>query len=61
MNLVLMKYGFSPVIVKAANDPRLRYYETLELASIGHDVKRFIQLIAGCVEDSLQRYIGAVK
>lgn len=60
MNLILMKYGFPPAIVKAANDARLRYYETLELASIGHDVKPFVQLIAECVEDSLQRYIGAV-
>ncbi|MNI39387.1 hypothetical protein D3C73_935680 [compost metagenome] len=56
-----MKHVFPPAIVKAANDARLKYYETLELASIGHDVKPFVQLIAGCVEDSLQRYIRAIK
>ena len=56
-----MKYGYPPAIVKAANDARLRYYETLELASIGDDVESFVQLIAERVEDSLQRYIGVVK
>ncbi|MDQ0919171.1 Fic family protein [Paenibacillus sp. V4I5] len=61
MNLILMKYGFPPAIVKAANDARLKYYETLELASMGKNLKPFVQLIAKCVEDSLQKYIGAVK
>jgi Fic family protein len=61
MNLILMKFGFPPAIVKAANDDRLKYYETLELASISNSLQPFIQLIAGCVEESLQRYIGAVK
>ena len=61
MNLILMIYGFPPAIVKAANDARLKYYETLETASIGNDLGPFVELIAGCVEESLQRYIGAVK
>ncbi|RXZ80931.1 Fic family protein [Paenibacillaceae bacterium] len=61
MNLILMKNGFPPAIVKAANADRLKYYETLEAASIDSDKKPFIQFIAGCVEESLQRYIGAVK
>lgn len=61
MNLILMNDGFPPAIVKAANDARLKYYETLEEASIRDNLKPFIQLIAGCVEDSLQKYIGAVK
>ncbi|NRF95402.1 Fic family protein [Paenibacillus frigoriresistens] len=61
MNLILMAYGFPPAIVKAENDARLKYYVTLEKASIGNDLGPFVELIAGCVEDSLQRYIGAVK
>lgn len=61
MNLILMKYGFPPAIVKAANDARLKYYESLEEASIRANLKPFIQLIAECVEVSLKRYIGAVK
>ncbi|MZQ80706.1 Fic family protein [Paenibacillus sp. 5J-6] len=61
MNLILMKFGFPPAIVKAANNDRLKYYETLEIASINTNLQPFVQLIAGCVEESLQRYIGAVK
>lgn len=61
MNLVLMEYGFPPAIVKAANDARLKYYETLEMASIRKELKPFVQLISECVEDSLKKYIGAVK
>jgi Fic family protein len=60
MNLILMKYGFPPA-VKAANDARLKYYESLEIASMGNDLEPFAQLITDCVEDSLQKYIGAVK
>lgn len=61
MNLILMKYGLPPAIVKAENNARLKYYEALEAASTSDDLIPFIQLIAGCVEDSLQNYIRAVK
>ncbi|MEC0226171.1 Fic family protein [Paenibacillus alba] len=61
MNLILMNYGYPPAIVKAANEARLKYYETLEIASAGNDLEPFVQLISVCVEDSLQKYIGAVK
>jgi Fic family protein len=61
MNLILMKYGFPPAIVKAASEARLKYYEALEEASIPGNLSPFLQLIAECVEDSLQRYIGVVK
>lgn len=60
-NLILMKYGFPPAIVKAASADRLRYYEVLETASVKGDLEPFIEFIAGCVEESLTRYIGAVK
>ena len=61
MNLILMKHGFPPAIVKASNDARLRYYENLEKVSIENELNPFIQLIADCLEDSLQSYIAAVK
>ncbi|WNR43860.1 Fic family protein [Paenibacillus roseipurpureus] len=61
MNLILMKFGFPPAIVKAANDARLKYYETLEDASIRNEIIPFVRLISKCVEDGLQKYIGAVK
>lgn len=61
MNLILMSHGFPPAIVKAENEQRLAYYETLEMASVRNDVQPFIALIAGCVEESLTNYLKAVR
>jgi hypothetical protein len=61
MNLILMQYGFPPAIVKAANDARIKYYESLEEASIHNNLNPFIQLITEYVGESLQRYISAVR
>jgi Fic family protein len=61
MNLILMQYGFPPAIIKAANDARIKYYESLEEASIHNNLNPFIQLITEYVGESLQRYISAVR
>lgn len=61
MNLILMRYGYPPAIVKAESGHRLNYYETLEEASVNGKLDPFIKLIADCVEESLQRYISVVK
>ncbi|MBF6633628.1 MAG: Fic family protein [Planococcus sp. (in: Bacteria)] len=61
MNLILMSHGFPPAIVKAENEQRLTYYETLEMASIRNDVQPFITLITGCVEESLTNYLKAIQ
>ncbi|RLQ84917.1 Fic family protein [Planomicrobium sp. Y74] len=61
MNLILMSHGFPPAIVKAGNEQRLHYYETLELASLRNDVQPFVGLIAGCVQESLTNYLKAVR
>jgi Fic family protein len=61
MNLILMKHGYPPAIVKAASEARLNYYESLEEASMNGNLDPFLHLIAGCVQDSLQRYIAVVK
>lgn len=61
MNLILMGHGFPPAIVKAENDQRLRYYETLEMASTGKNLEPFIQLIAGQVKESLINYLNTVR
>ncbi|AQQ55421.1 Fic family protein [Planococcus lenghuensis] len=57
MNLILMSNGFPPAIVKAENEQRLKYYGTLEIASTQQDLQPFINLIAGCVEESLVNYL----
>lgn len=61
MNLLLMGYGFPPAIVKAESNARMHYYETLEEASVNNRLNPFIDLIAACVEESLQRYIAVVS
>ncbi|OMG48007.1 hypothetical protein BK140_18740 [Paenibacillus macerans] len=61
MNLILMKSGYPPAVVKAENADRIRYYDALETAGVDGDLEPFVELIAGCVEDSLRRYIGTVK
>ncbi|MDN3436844.1 Fic family protein [Planococcus sp. APC 3900] len=60
MNLILMSHGFPPAIVKAEDEQRLNYYETLEMASMRNEVQPFIHLIAGCVEESLTNYLKAI-
>ncbi|WP_100405217.1 Fic family protein [Bacillus solitudinis] len=61
MNLILMENGYPPAIVKAEHEQRLKYYETLELASVKQIYSPFIELITGCVRDSLNIYLKAVK
>ncbi|TDL58160.1 Fic family protein [Paenibacillus dendritiformis] len=61
MNLILLEDGFPPAIVKAADSARLRYYETLEEASVRGQLQPFVSLIMECVAESLQAYLFAVK
>lgn len=61
MNLILMKHGYPPAIVKAADAARMRYDKTLEEASVQGQLELFIQLIMECVADSLQAYLFAVE
>lgn len=55
MNLILMKSGYPPVIVK--KEDRLDYYAYLEMANQG-DVKPFIRFIARCAKRTLEEYIA---
>ncbi|WP_410453796.1 Fic family protein [Paenibacillus alvei] len=61
MNLILMKHGYPPAIVKAADTARMRYYETLEEASVQGQMDPFNQLIMECAADSLRAYLFAVE
>jgi Fic family protein len=54
MNLILMKYGYPPVIIR--KEERLQYYDYLEQANQG-DVKPFIRFIAKCTQRTLKEYI----
>jgi Fic family protein len=54
MNLILMKYGYPPVIIR--KHQRLEYYEYLELANQG-DARPFIRFISKCTKLTLEEYI----
>lgn len=60
MNFILMSHGFPPAIVKATSESVLKYYTTLEQASVEKDKTPFINFIAGCVEESLENYLRAI-
>jgi len=54
MNLILMREGYPPVIVRKQD--RLQYYEYLQMGNKG-DIKPFIRFIARCTERTLREYI----
>lgn len=54
MNLILMKSGYPPVIIR--KEERLQYYEYLEQANQG-DLKPFIRFISRCTHRTLKEYI----
>jgi len=58
MNLVLMRAGFPPVIIRRSD--REVYYRHLQTANEG-DVRPFIRFIALCTEKTLDAYLWASK
>lgn len=54
MNLILMKFGYPPVIIK--KEERLEYYDYLEMAN-HEDIKPFVRFIARCTQRTLSEYI----
>lgn len=58
MNLILMKYGFPPVVIKMKN--RMEYYAALSQADNGI-LESFIELIGAELEHSLQIYLKGAK
>ncbi|MFD1361048.1 Fic family protein [Lentibacillus salinarum] len=61
MNVILMKNGYPPAIVKAEDEQRARYYKTLEMASVDQNVEPFLELIAECAENSLNDYLNTIR
>ncbi|XP_015924682.2 protein adenylyltransferase FICD [Parasteatoda tepidariorum] len=56
MNMILMRYGYPPVIIR--NNERNYYFRTLQLANEG-DVRPFVRFIAHCTECTLNVYLHA--
>jgi Fic family protein len=57
MNLILMRAGYPPAVVRAEH--RVAYYDALDKAHAG-DAREFVELIAEAVEKSLDVYLEAV-
>lgn len=53
---LLMQNGYPPTVIKVQPAQRLRYYETMETASVRGNVVSFVQLMQDWVEESLQPY-----
>lgn len=58
MNLLLMRVGYPPVIVRKQD--RALYYEYLQIGNEG-DVRPFVRFIAGCTERTLDVYLYATE
>ncbi|CAH8549405.1 unnamed protein product [Dicrocoelium dendriticum] len=56
MNLILMRAGLPPAIIKVEDRPA--YYERLKMANEG-DVRPFIRFIAMCTERTIDEYLEA--
>ncbi|XP_041467228.1 protein adenylyltransferase FICD-like [Lytechinus variegatus] len=54
MNLILLRTGYPPVIVKLSQ--RQQYYETIKQANAG-DIRPFIRFICNCLDDMLDAYL----
>lgn len=58
LNFELMKNGYPPAIIKAEMRPE--YYDSLDQAHNSGDYGKFVQLVAGCVETSLDLWLSLV-
>lgn len=59
MNLVLMKLGYTPVVIK--KEERLKYYEVLDKAHTIKDYTDFIKLVNELEIETLNRYLQLIK
>ncbi|GFT05197.1 protein adenylyltransferase Fic [Nephila pilipes] len=58
MNLVLMRAGYPPVIIRKQD--RSIYFNTLQMANEG-DVRPFVRFIAHCIECTLDVYLNSQR
>lgn len=59
MNLILLKGGYPPVII--APEHRPDYLDTLEARQLEHDRAPFETFMAARLDESLDRYLGAIE
>ncbi len=63
LNFLLIQNGYLPVIVKATQESRKEYIESLEIAHTENNLQPFVEFIKQCAIESLKRrlYILGVK
>lgn len=61
MNLILMKGGYPPAILKSDSEQRVKYYKALEKASVDNNIEDFVQFVVDNVEDSLRMYLRVAR
>ena len=59
LNFELMKYGYSPIIIK--KDSRAKYYEVLDHAHTTMDYHPFLKFVADLVEESEQLWLSVLE
>lgn len=59
LNFELMKYGYTPIIIKKTR--RAEYYDALDYAHTTLDYSKFIDLIAEFVTDSAMLWLQVIK
>ncbi len=57
MNLILMRHGYPPAIIKADPQRRIAYLDALEQASVENVLEPFEQVVSEAVSESLDRYL----
>ena len=58
MNLILMKEGYLPVVIK--NEEKIEYYEALDKAHTKKDYTDFIKIIAELEKEILENYLSFI-
>jgi Fic family protein len=61
MNLILLKYGYSIVIIQGNTESRLSYYNALERCNLENDKNEFHLLIANHTLNALQTRLALIK
>ena len=59
MNFEFIKSGYPPAIIKAEIRPE--YYDVLDLVHTTGDYSKFVELVAVCVETSLDLWLSVLK
>lgn len=59
MNLILMRSGYVPVVIKKSK--RLQYYEALDKAHTTNDYTDFVKLVSEAENESLNKYLSILK